>query len=92
VPLNPSDRLLPASRAMPSAPAGDRQVTALVVRSDSTGVFAAEVGGDPRSPIGPCRGAAPGGTRLPVGTVVLLVRTDLGPWVAAVDEPPVEEP
>lgn len=63
--------------------------TALVVRSDSTGVWCVPAGGNRSAPIGPCRGGAPGRTRLPVGTVVLLVRTDYGPWVAAFDEEPL---
>jgi hypothetical protein len=90
MPLNPADRLLASRPGSPSVLA--RPATALVVRSDSSGVYAAPVGSDPRSPIGPCRGAAPGGVRLPVGSVVLLELTDHGPWVAAVDEPEMEAP
>lgn len=69
--------------------------TGQVVRSDETGVWVAPVPGDTRHPLGPCRGATrptsvPEGLeweQLPEGTVVLLVLTEAGPWVAAHDQP-----
>lgn len=72
----------------PTTPA---PTTAEVVRSDTSGVWVAPVGTDTRHPVGPCRGAtrptSTGWERLPVGTVVLLVHTTAGPWVAAHDQP-----
>lgn len=98
VTANPLEVLLnraPARKVEPPA-------TARVVRSDTSGVWVAPVGGDTRHPIGPCRGAtrrvfelAGAGDlahrhdhveQLPVGMVVLLVHTDDGPWVAAWEE------
>lgn len=62
--------------------------TATVVRSDATGVWVAVLGADIRHPTGPCWGARDHtGHQLAVGTVVLLVSTDQGPWVAAWDTP-----
>lgn len=68
-------------------------VTARVVRSDDTGVWAVPLGGDTRHPTGPCRGAtrltgALVRERLPVGVVVLLVWTQERPWVAGWEENP----
>lgn len=51
-------------------------VTARIVRSDTTGVWAVPLGGDTRHPIGPCRGSI-----VPVGTVVALVWTQGQAWV-----------
>ncbi|TIC78774.1 hypothetical protein [Nocardioides sp. GY 10127] len=60
--------------------AGDQApVTAQIVRTDDSGVWAAQIGDDTRHPVGPCYG----GAGLPVGTLVLLVDTDEGPWIAA---------
>lgn len=52
--------------------------TGRVVRSDESGVWVAPLGSDVARPIGPCRGAV----GIAVGTLVLLVQTDQGPWVA----------
>lgn len=41
----------------PTAPAPSVLRPAVVVRSDASGVWAAYLGADPRSPLGPCRGA-----------------------------------
>lgn len=78
---------------VPPAGAEVAVATGRVVRSDDTGVWVAPVGGDTRHPLGPCRGATrpvgagPAWERLPAGTVVLLVLTDDGPWVAAHEQP-----
>lgn len=72
VTANPLEVLLnraPARKAEPPA-------TARVVRSDTSGVWCAPVGGDTRHPIGPCRSA----TAVAVNELVLLVLTDDGPW------------
>ena len=70
------------------APQSTAAHTGRVVRSDTSGVWVAPLGGDTRHPIGPCRGAtrpdSEGGVeQLPADTLVLLVLTDHGPWVAA---------
>lgn len=54
-------------------------VTAVVTRSDETGVWVSTEGGDLAHPIGPCRGFAED-AGVDVGTNVLLVWTDDGPW------------
>lgn len=77
--------------AKPSS-TGSGPQSAVVVQSGPEGVLVSEIGGDARHPVGPCSGAtrrtATGALqRLPVGTRVLLVHTDDGPWVAAHDEP-----
>ncbi len=67
--------------------------TGQVVRSDSSGVWVTPLLGDTRHPVGPCRGGRrpnadlTGWEQIPAGTVVLLVLTDAGPWVAAHDQP-----
>ncbi|MSZ75530.1 MAG: hypothetical protein F2667_00315 [Actinobacteria bacterium] len=53
--------------------------TARVVRADTSGVWVALIGSDVDTPVGPCRGGAGAG----VGTIVLLVYTAQGPWIAA---------
>ncbi|HTW17088.1 MAG TPA: hypothetical protein VMF51_18300 [Nocardioides sp.] len=65
--------------------------TGTVSSVDDDGVYVTVLDGDTRAPHGPCYG----GTRpvlvdgelttepLPVGTLVLLVHTDSGPWIAA---------
>lgn len=70
---------------------GSPPATARVIRSDTSGVWATPLGADTRHPYGPCRGAhrrdALGELeQLPVGTLVLLVLTDDGPWVAGWEE------
>ncbi|GAA4117389.1 hypothetical protein GCM10022215_17960 [Nocardioides fonticola] len=55
-------------------------VTARVVKVDPTGAWASPLGTSTDSPVGPCLGPSPA-----VGSVVLLVFTDDGPWIAAVD-------
>lgn len=90
---NPLEVLLDRAPARQAEP----PETARVVRSDASGVWCAPLGGDTRHPIGPCRGGkrpvfvadpAPHTEvqALSVGTVVLLVHTDDGPWVARWEE------
>lgn len=61
-------------------------VTGTVVRRDSTGVYVVPLDDDTRHPIGPCRGGVRGSgddaTQLRRGTVVLVVFTEAGPWIA----------
>lgn len=52
-------------------------VTGRVTRVDSQGVWVVPVGGDLRTPIGPCRGPSD----IPVGTVVMVIYTQERPWV-----------
>ena len=71
----------------PRSVADEPPYTATVVRSDVTGVWVVPLGADTRHPTGPCIGARRSdGTRLPVGTTVLLVTTAAGPWVANWEE------
>ncbi|WP_432542314.1 hypothetical protein [Kineococcus sp. SYSU DK002] len=74
------------------APPVPRATSGNVTRSDSTGVWVTAQGGDQNHPSGPCRGAvrpvlAQGGATtyepLPIGTRVLYVSGDDGPWVIA---------
>lgn len=51
-------------------------LTAVVAYIEDGEVYAAPLGGDLRSPIGPCRG----GTGLAVGDVCLLIWTQERPW------------
>lgn len=68
--------------------------TATVARIDEEGTWVSVQGADPRQPIGPCRGGArlvdgdlfPADPIITVGTNVLLVWTNDGPWVAAVEQ------
>lgn len=80
-------------RRPPASPAAPRAMSANVTRSDSSGVWVTPQGGDQNHPSGPCRGALrlspfqPGQTtpqayeRLPIGTRVLYVVADDGPWI-----------
>lgn len=52
-------------------------VTATTATTD--GVYVVPLDGDSRNPIGPCYG----GDGAPIGTLVLLIFTAGGPWVAA---------
>lgn len=52
-------------------------VTGRVTKVDTQGVWVAPVGGDLRTPVGPCRGPAD----IPVGTVVMVIYTQERPWV-----------
>ncbi|SDC46428.1 hypothetical protein [Nocardioides lianchengensis] len=71
-------------------------VTATVTTSDDSGVYATPLDGDNRTPHGPCLGGTRQALtssgqsgyeltteQLPVDTLVLLVFTDGGPWIAA---------
>ena len=53
--------------------------TGVVTKVDAAGAWVAREGEDRRDPVGPCLGPKP-----PVGTRVLVVRTDGGDWIAAV--------
>lgn len=68
------------SRATPTP------VTGTVIRGDQSGVYVAPLDDDTRHPIGPCRGGIVGtgadAHQLRRGTVVLVVFTDAGPWIA----------
>lgn len=55
--------------------------TCEVVSTDTSGCYVTPIGGDRSAPIGPCMGAR----GLRVGTVVLLIPTDEGYWIAASD-------
>ena len=92
------DELL-AGRPRPTA-ATAAAGTAVVVRSDSSGVWCSLLMADRRHPVGPVRGATyrritscsePAHThpleQLPVGTEVYLMSTPDGPWVLAHHEP-----
>lgn len=52
-------------------------VTGRVTRVDAQGVWVVPVGGDLRTPVGPCRGPSD----IPVGTVVMVIYTQERPWV-----------
>ena len=52
-------------------------VTGRVTRVDTQGVWVVPVGGDLRTPVGPCRGPSD----IPVGTVVMVIYTQERPWV-----------
>lgn len=52
-------------------------VTGRVTKVDTQGVWVVPVGGDLRTPVGPCRGPAD----IPVGTVVMVIYTQERPWV-----------
>ena len=52
-------------------------VTGRVTRVDGQGVWVVPVGGDLRTPIGPCRGPS----AIPVGPVVMVIYTQARPWV-----------
>lgn len=52
-------------------------VTGRVTKVDAQGVWVVPVGGDLRTPVGPCRGPAD----IPVGTVVMVIYTQERPWV-----------
>lgn len=52
-------------------------VTGRVTRVDSQGVWVVPIGGDLRTPLGPCRGPSD----IPVGTVVMVIYTQERPWV-----------
>jgi len=74
-------------------PTPPRATVANVTRSDSSGVWVTPLGGDENHPSGPCRGGTrptliPSGDgvalareRLPIGTRVLYVVADDGPWI-----------
>lgn len=73
-------------RANPLPPADT--FTAVVVRADTSGLWVVEEGGDPRTPVGPCRGGwTANGTRVPVGALVALTYTETEPWVIGFDNP-----
>lgn len=52
-------------------------VTGRVTKVDTQGVWVVPVGGDLRTPVGPCRGPSD----IPVGTVVMVIYTQERPWV-----------
>lgn len=52
-------------------------VTGRVTKVDAQGVWVVPVGGDLRTPVGPCRGPSD----IPVGTVVMVIYTQERPWV-----------
>ncbi len=52
-------------------------VTGRVTKVDTAGVWVVPVGGDLRTPVGPCRGPSD----IPVGTVVMIIWTQERPWV-----------
>lgn len=52
-------------------------VTGRVTKVDTTGVWVVPIGGDLRTPVGPCRGPSD----IPVGTVVMIIWTQERPWV-----------
>ncbi|MDI6911487.1 hypothetical protein [Nocardioides sp.] len=52
-------------------------VTAKIVRVDDSGIWAVPIGGDPRTPVGPCQGP----TQVAVDEQVVLTWTPQGPWV-----------
>ena len=66
----------------------DRPPTEAVVVQVANGqVFAAPIGGDTQQPLGPFRGKKTvDGNPIPVGAHVLIVFTDDGPWITAIDE------
>jgi len=69
-----------------------RTVAAVVTASSEAGIFVTPVGQSADHPVGPCRGirtrTTPAGDRmpLPAGAHVLVIFTDSGPWILAVDE------
>lgn len=52
-------------------------VTGRVTRVDGQGVWVVPIGGDLRTPVGPCRGPSD----IPLGTVVMVIYTQERPWV-----------
>lgn len=54
-------------------------LTGVITKVTSEGVYVAPLGGDHRTPIGPCRG----GTGLQVGATCLLIWTQEQPWALA---------
>lgn len=52
-------------------------VTGRVTKVDTQGVWVVPIGGDLRTPVGPCRGPSD----IPVGTVVMVIYTQERPWV-----------
>lgn len=77
-----------AGAATPSGSELTGLYTAQVVRADESGLWVVEIGGDPRHPVGPCRGGwTSNGTRVPPGALVILVETEEGPWAVGVDNP-----
>lgn len=83
-----------ATRSGGNAGGTGQTYTGVVVRADEeSGVWVVPIGGDRRHPIGPCYGGrrrvdGGGGVLelIPVETVVLLVTTDNGAWIAAWEE------
>lgn len=52
-------------------------VTGRITKVDAQGVWVVPVGGDLRTPVGPCRGPSD----IPVGTLVMVIYTQERPWV-----------
>lgn len=52
-------------------------VTGRVTKVDAQGVWVVPIGGDLRTPVGPCRGPSD----IPVGTIVMIIWTQERPWV-----------
>lgn len=61
-----------------SAPTINRTpITGRVTKIDEAGVWVVPIGGDQRTPVGPCRGPAD----IPVGTICMVIWTQERPWV-----------
>jgi hypothetical protein len=98
--LSGSDPLADLLGQTKRRPAPAQVTAAVVTRSDSTGVWVTPTGGDATHPIGPCRGlttrlsinfVTPSATavQLPQGTAVIMVNTNLGPFVVSYDGGPL---
>lgn len=86
----PFEQAVLGRRTPPTVP---RATSGSVTRSDASGVWVTATGGDENHPSGPCRGATrpvlvTAGTTvslvdvlLPIGTRVLYVVADDGPWI-----------
>lgn len=61
-----------------TAPAINRTpITGRVTKIDADGVWVVPIGGDQRTPVGPCRGPSD----IPLGTICMVIWTQERPWV-----------